>query len=80
MIRAIATVAEIKNDFDKYLDEVLAGNEVVVTKDGKVIGRLVPYNAPVSFLSDALVGVLDGDVDLDEARRKGIAEKHGANV
>ena len=69
MIGAIATAAEMKVDFDKYLNIVLAGNEVVVTKDGKVIGRLVPYSAPVSFLSDSLVGVLDGE-DNDKKRRR----------
>ena len=69
MIGAIATAAEMKVDFDKYLNIVLAGNEVVVTKDGKVIGRLVPYSAPVSFLSDSLVGVRDGE-DNDKKRRR----------
>jgi prevent-host-death family protein len=71
-----ATATEIKNNFDKYLDDVIAGNEVVVTVNGKEIGRFVPRAAAVSYLSDSLVGVLKGNVDLDEARQEGLSAKY----
>ena len=76
MIGATATAAEMRNDFDKYLDVVIAGGEVVVTKNGKEIGRFVPHGAAVSYLSDSLVGILKQNVDLDETKKEGIAAKY----
>ena len=75
-IVATATATEVKNNFDKYLNDVIAGNEVVVTVNGKEIGRFVPRVAVVSYLSDSLAGVLKGNVDLDEARQEGLSAKY----
>lgn len=58
MVKAIATVTEMQNDFSRYLDIVLAGNEVVVTKNGEEIGRLIPKDTAVSYLTDSLTGIL----------------------
>lgn len=35
MIGATATATEMQNNFGKYLNMVINGNEVVVTKNGK---------------------------------------------
>lgn len=75
-IAATATATEMKNNFDKYLNDVIAGNEVVVTVNGKEIGRFVPRAVAVSYLSDSLVGVLKGNDDLDEARLEGASAKY----
>ena len=47
MIRTIATATEIQNNFGKYLGMVMQGNEVIVTKNGKEVGRLIPRDAVV---------------------------------
>ena len=54
MVKAIATVTEMQNNFSQYLDIVLAGNEVVVTKNGEEIGRFIPKDTAVSYLTGIL--------------------------
>jgi hypothetical protein len=44
------------------------GREVIVTKNGKEVGRFIPKDAAVSYLTDSLTGILKGDYDLDEVR------------
>lgn len=61
MISANAT--EVKNNFGKYLKMVQGGDEVIILKQGKEVARLVSHDASVSFLTDALTGVLTGDYD-----------------
>ena len=58
MIGATATVTEIQNNFDKYIDMVANGSEVIVTRDGREIGRFIPRDTAISYLTDALTGVL----------------------
>lgn len=45
MIGATATVTEMQNDFGRYLDLVMKGHEVIVTKNGKEVGRFIPKDA-----------------------------------
>ena len=42
MIATIATATQMQNNFGKYLTLVMKGQEVIMTKNGKEIGRLVP--------------------------------------
>lgn len=42
MIATIATATQMQNNFGKYLNLVMKGQEVIMTKNGKAIGRLVP--------------------------------------
>lgn len=63
-----ATATEVQNNFGKYLNLVQTGGEVIVSKNGKEIARLVSYDKSVSFLTDSLIGVLKGDYDDKKAR------------
>ena len=42
MILTTATATQMQNNFGKYLTLVMKGQEVIMTKNGKEIGRLVP--------------------------------------
>ena len=42
MIATIAAATQMQNNFGKYLNLVMKGQEVIMTKNGKAIGRLVP--------------------------------------
>ena len=42
MIATIATATQMQNNFGKYLNLVMKGQEVIATKNGKEIGRHVP--------------------------------------
>ena len=58
-----ATATEIKNNFGRYLSAVQSGDEVIITKNGKEVARIVSRRSSVSFLTDSLTGVLKNDYD-----------------
>lgn len=64
MIRAIVTATEMQNNFGKYLSIVMAGDEVIVTK-----------NAAVSYLTDSLTGILKGNDDISRAKEERLKAK-----
>ena len=71
-----ATATEMQNNFGKYLSLVMAGQEVIVTRNGKEVGRFIPKDAAVSYLTDSLTGILKHDVNLDEAKTERLKEKY----
>lgn len=68
MIATIAAATQMQNNFGKYLNLVMKGQEVIVIKNGKEIGRLVPKNTVVSYLSDSLTGILKNKYSLDDIK------------
>ena len=45
--------------------------------NGKEVGRFIPKDATVSYLTDSLTGILQEDYDLDEAKEESLREKYG---
>lgn len=78
MITAIATATEMQNNFGRYLSLVMSGQEVIVTKNGREVGRFIPKDAAVSYLTDSLTGILKEDYDLDEAKEESMRAKYGS--
>ena len=74
----IATVTEMLNNFGRYLNLVMSGQEIVVTKNGREVGRFIPGDAAVSYLTDCLTGILKEDYDLDEIKTERLKEKYGS--
>lgn len=72
----VATATEMKNNFGRYLSIVQSGKEVIVTRNGKEVGRFVPRDTAVSYLTDSLTGILKGDDDVDTARDERLREKY----
>ena len=76
MVGATASETELRNNVGPYLDMVLQGREVIVTRDGREVARLIPRASVVSFLTDALAGALR-DVERPEtAREERLREKY----
>ena len=73
-----ATATEMQNNFGRYLNLVMSGKEVIVTKNGREVGRFIPKDAAVSYLTDSLTGILKENYDLDEVKKEGLTEKYGA--
>ncbi len=73
---ATATSTEMQNNFGRYLQMVMNGAEVIVTRNGKEVGRLIPRKAAVSYLTDSLTGILSGNEDPDQARAVRLMEKY----
>jgi len=78
MVGATATATEMQNNFGKYLNLVLEGQQVIVTKNGREVGRFIPKDAAVSYLTDSLTGILKGDYNLDEEKSERLREKYEA--
>ena len=76
MIGATATATEMQNNFGRYLNRVMSGQEVIVTKNGKEVGRFVPRDASISYLTDSLAGILKGNLDAEQARKERLKEKY----
>lgn len=53
MIAATATATEMQNNFGRYLNLVLNGQEIIVTKNGREVGRFIPKGG-CGVLSDGL--------------------------
>ena len=78
MITAIATATEMQKNFGKYLNLVMSGQEIIVTKNGHEVGRFIPKDATVSYLTDSLTGIIKGNYDLDEMKSERLKEKYGS--
>ncbi len=76
MSGAIATATEMQNHFGRYLNIVIEGREVIVTKNGKEAGRFIPKDAAVSYLTDSLTDILKGDEESGQAREARLREKY----
>ena len=78
MMIETATATEMQNNFGRYLNLVMSGQEIIVTKNGREVGRFIPRDAAVSYLTDSLTGILKGDYDLEEAKAERLKEKYGS--
>ena len=72
----MATATEMQNNFGKYLAMVQSGQEVIVTRNGKEVGRFVPRTKVLSYLTDSLTGILSGNTDIDLAKEERLKEKY----
>lgn len=77
MATAIATATEMQNNFGRYLNLVISGQEIIITKNGKEVGRFIPKDAAVSYLTDSLTGILKEDYNLDELKTESMRKKYG---
>ena len=76
MVAATATATEMQINFGKYLNIVMGGGEVIVTRNGRIVGRFIPNDAAVSFLSDQLLGVIAEDRGLDEVKEEVLRRRY----
>ena len=75
----VVTSTEIQNNFEKYLSLVMSGQEVIITRNGKEVGRLVPKDTAVSYLTDSLAGIIKESYDLDKVKEEGLMKKYGSS-
>lgn len=76
MVSATATATDMQNNFGKYLNMVMNGAEIIITKNGREVGRFVPKSETLSYLTDSLTGILRAaDSETDE-REEALKEKY----
>ena len=73
---AIATSTEMKNNFGRYLRIVMNGGEVIITRNGREIGRFIPREAAASYLTDSLTGILKESSDPDQVKAERLKSKY----
>lgn len=76
MVGATATATEMQNNFGRYLNIVIGGEEVIITKNGKEVGRLVPKAKTASYLTDSLRGVLSASACAEDVREEDLRQKY----
>ena len=78
MSEAIATVTatEMQNNFGRYLRIVMNGGEVIITRNGKEVGRVIPRKAVVSYLTDSLTGILSESTDMEQVKEERLKAKY----
>lgn len=75
----MVTVMEFKTNFGKYLDMVSLNEDVSITKNGKMIAKMVnPNVSAVDALSGILAGKLPEDFDMKKMREERL-EKYALN-
>ena len=72
-----ATATAMQNNFGRYLNLVMSGQEIIVTKNGKEVGRFSPKEAAVSYLTDSLTGILKEKNDLAKIKEEDLKAKYG---
>ena len=71
-----ATSTEMQNNFGRYLRIVMNGGEVIITRNGKEVGRFIPQKTAVSYLTDSLTGILKESTDMDQVKAERLKEKY----
>lgn len=77
MISTTATATEMQNNFGKYLSLVMEGKEIIVTRNGKEVGRFVPKDAVVTYLTDSLTGIIGENHSDTVIREEELKGKYG---
>ena len=78
MVTATATATEMQNNFGKYLNLVMLGQQIVVTKNGREVGRFIPKDDAAAYLTDSLTGILKENYSLDKEKSERLKEKYGS--
>ena len=60
---ATATTTEVQNNFGKYLQRVISGEDIIILKNGAEVARVGSNEKRVSFLTDSLAGILKNNYD-----------------
>ncbi len=73
------TATEIQNNFGKYLQLVQTGEEVIILRNGTEMARMISHDKSVSFLTDALTGVLKSDYNDKQIRAERMKKYEGVD-
>ena len=77
MLSTIAKREAIQEHISEYLDMMENGQEIIMVKDGKEIGRFLPRGKVVSLAAERLRGILSKNIDAEKARDEALRGKYG---
>jgi prevent-host-death family protein len=70
----IVNSTDVQNNFGKYL-ELASGQDIVITKNGAAVARLIGIKETAAFLSDRLVGIIPSNIDEDTVKSERMARQ-----
>jgi len=70
----IVKSTEVQNNFGRYL-EIASEQEVVITKNGLPVARLLGVSEVASFLTDRLVGIIPQEIDETVAKSERLSKQ-----
>ena len=76
MLSTIAKREAIQEHISEYLDMMENGEEIIMVKDGKEIGRFLPRGKVVSLIAEKVAGLIRGDIDVDKIREEALRRKY----
>lgn len=74
-----ATTTEVQNNFGRFLQYAIEGNDVIILKNGKEVARLISHEKSVSFLTDSLRGILHNNYDEKALKEERISKYESIN-
>ena len=72
----IVNATEFQNNVGSFLQKA-ALEDIVITKNGKEVARLVGAKNTTAFLTDSLLGILPTDTDLLKEKQNFLNNKYG---
>lgn len=76
MLTTMATATEMQNNFGHYLKMVQEGQQIIITRNGREVARVVPREHTESYLTDSLTGILREELSWEDARKERISAKY----
>jgi prevent-host-death family protein len=74
----IITATEFKSNLGRYL-ELVDKEDIVITRNGKRIAKLIAANKDKSDILRALTGIIPADVSLETAREERLRKYESSN-
>ena len=66
--------SDFQNNVGKYLD-LADEQEIIITRNGSPVARLLGMNKSVSFLADSLIGLIPADIDESSEKAERLARQ-----
>ena len=76
MLSSIATRDTIQEHISEYLDMMENGEEIIMTRNGKEIGRFLPRGKVVTLIGERLKGILSKEIDAAKVREEMLRKKY----
>ncbi|MCL2219718.1 MAG: type II toxin-antitoxin system Phd/YefM family antitoxin [Chitinispirillia bacterium] len=70
----VVSSTDVQNDFGRYVD-LASEQEIVITKNGQPVARLLGLERKDTFLSDRLVGLVPRDVNENIAKAERLSRQ-----
>ncbi|MDR3263390.1 MAG: type II toxin-antitoxin system Phd/YefM family antitoxin [Clostridiales bacterium] len=67
---------EFQNNVGRFLQKA-ADEDIVITRNGKEVARLIGAGKAATFLTDSLIGILPEQIDASAEKSKYFEEKYG---